>query len=197
MHDIRERENRSNANTMICFEVRATALCPRLHRKGFPPCPHRIFNKGFKTSFGANTCRFKSSHIKIASNTQLESSSMDQVSLEIVIDKKTSVQVYLVYWFRSCVRICAHCLGLWPVDRIVDRFRELALQIQPRSVGRSVDQRVSSLVLASVDRAVDRQAFALGRLTDQSTDNPNNRKYDRWRSTKLSTDRSLLTCSGP
>ena len=38
MKDIKEREFRdsgSNANTKICFEVRATALRPRLHREGF------------------------------------------------------------------------------------------------------------------------------------------------------------------
>ena len=38
MQDIREMEFRdsgSNANTKICFEVRATALRPRLHTEGF------------------------------------------------------------------------------------------------------------------------------------------------------------------
>jgi len=38
MQDIKEREFRdseSNANTKICFEVRATALHPRLHTEGF------------------------------------------------------------------------------------------------------------------------------------------------------------------
>jgi len=46
MQDIREKENRSNANTVTCFEVRATALRPRLHTEGFPLCPHRTFHKG-------------------------------------------------------------------------------------------------------------------------------------------------------
>ena len=40
MQDIRERERElrdsgSNANTKICFEVRATALRPFLHTEGF------------------------------------------------------------------------------------------------------------------------------------------------------------------
>ena len=38
MYDIKKREFRdsgSNTNTKICFEVRATALRPRLHTKGF------------------------------------------------------------------------------------------------------------------------------------------------------------------
>ena len=45
MQDIREIEFRrsgSNANTEICFEVRATALRPCLHTEGFPLRPHRI-----------------------------------------------------------------------------------------------------------------------------------------------------------
>jgi len=40
------------------------------------------FNKGFKASFGANTCRFKSSHVKITSNTRMESISMDRIWIE-------------------------------------------------------------------------------------------------------------------
>ena len=42
----REREFRdsgSNANTKICFEVRATALRPRLHTEGFPLYVHTGF----------------------------------------------------------------------------------------------------------------------------------------------------------
>ena len=45
MLDIREIELRdigSNANTKICFEVRATAICPRLHTEGFSLCPHDL-----------------------------------------------------------------------------------------------------------------------------------------------------------
>ena len=34
-------------------------------------------------SFGANTCRFKSSRVKIASSTRLESSSLDRVWIEL------------------------------------------------------------------------------------------------------------------
>ena len=44
MQDIREielRDSGSNSNIRICFEVRATALRPRLHIDGFPLCPHR------------------------------------------------------------------------------------------------------------------------------------------------------------
>ena len=48
MHNISERERErvrdsgSIANTKICFEVRATALRPRLHTEGFPLYrPHR------------------------------------------------------------------------------------------------------------------------------------------------------------
>ena len=43
MQDIREiefRDSGSNANTEICFEVRATALRPRLHTEGFPLYVH-------------------------------------------------------------------------------------------------------------------------------------------------------------
>jgi len=51
VQDIKEkgRENRSNENTGICFEIRATALCPRLHTKGFSLYPHRIFHKRTST----------------------------------------------------------------------------------------------------------------------------------------------------
>ena len=44
MQEIREiefRDSRSNANNKISFEVRGTALHPRLHTEGFPLCPHR------------------------------------------------------------------------------------------------------------------------------------------------------------
>ena len=37
----RERENTLNANTVICFEVRAIALRPSLHTEGFPLCLFR------------------------------------------------------------------------------------------------------------------------------------------------------------
>ena len=40
------RDRRSNANTRICFEVRAIALRPRLHTEVFPlfpqDLPHRV-----------------------------------------------------------------------------------------------------------------------------------------------------------
>jgi len=38
-----------NANTRICFEVRATALRLRLHTEGFSLCPPRTFHKGTST----------------------------------------------------------------------------------------------------------------------------------------------------
>ena len=43
------RDSGSNANTKIYFEVRATNLRLRLHTKGFPLCPHKIFHKGTST----------------------------------------------------------------------------------------------------------------------------------------------------
>ena len=45
----RKKENRSNANTVICFEVRATALRSRLHTEEFSLCTHRTFHKGTST----------------------------------------------------------------------------------------------------------------------------------------------------
>jgi len=50
MQDIREiefRDSGSNANTKICFKVRATALRPRLHTEGFSLYrPHRTSYTG-------------------------------------------------------------------------------------------------------------------------------------------------------
>ena len=51
MQDInkRKRESREkdlNINTKIYFDVRATALRPRLHTKEFPLCPQRTFHIG-------------------------------------------------------------------------------------------------------------------------------------------------------
>ena len=49
MQDIREielRDSGSNTNIKICFEVRVTALHPRLQTEGFPLRPHMIFHKG-------------------------------------------------------------------------------------------------------------------------------------------------------
>ena len=43
MQGIKEREFRDSGsitNTKICFEVRATALCPCLHTEGFSLCVH-------------------------------------------------------------------------------------------------------------------------------------------------------------
>jgi len=47
MQDIKEielRDSISNTNNKIYFEVRVTALYPRLHTEGFPLCPHRTFH---------------------------------------------------------------------------------------------------------------------------------------------------------
>ena len=49
MQDIREiefRDSESNTNTKIYFEIRATALRPRLHTEGFPLRPHMTSHKG-------------------------------------------------------------------------------------------------------------------------------------------------------
>ena len=52
MQDLREielRDSESNANTKIYFEVRATALHPRIHTEGFSICPHMTFHNGTST----------------------------------------------------------------------------------------------------------------------------------------------------
>ena len=49
MQDIREiefRDSGSNTNNKIYFEVRTTAIRPRLHTEGFPLHPHRTSHKG-------------------------------------------------------------------------------------------------------------------------------------------------------
>ena len=51
MQDIKSKELREkypSTNTIICFEVRATALHPCLHTEGFSH-PLRIFHKGTST----------------------------------------------------------------------------------------------------------------------------------------------------
>jgi len=72
MHDIREiefRDSRSNANLKICFEVRATALHPRLHTEGFSLCPHRISSQGTSTEeftitkLGVHNSSFQHNHL--------------------------------------------------------------------------------------------------------------------------------------
>ena len=45
----RERKKDSNTNIRIYFEVRATAIRPRLHTEGFSLCPHMTFHKGKST----------------------------------------------------------------------------------------------------------------------------------------------------
>jgi len=52
MQDIREielRDNGSNTNTKICFEIRATALRSHLHTEEFSLYSHRTFHKGTST----------------------------------------------------------------------------------------------------------------------------------------------------
>ena len=52
------RDSGSNANTKICFEIRATALCPCLHTEGFPLYrPHKDFPQGTSTEDLGNTKR--------------------------------------------------------------------------------------------------------------------------------------------
>ena len=58
MHKVKERvrESGSIVNTRICFEVRDTALRPRLHTEGFPlSCPHRTLTQGTSTEDLGNT----------------------------------------------------------------------------------------------------------------------------------------------
>ena len=40
IREIEFRDSRANANNKICFEIRATALRPRLHTEEFSLCPH-------------------------------------------------------------------------------------------------------------------------------------------------------------
>ena len=73
MQDIREMEFRdsgSNANTKICFEIRATALHPRLHTEGFSLRPHRSFHKETSTkelnsTLGVHYSTLKYNHLYI------------------------------------------------------------------------------------------------------------------------------------
>ena len=59
MQGIKEREFRDSgsiANTEICFEVRATALRPRLHTERFSLCVHTgLLTQGASTEDLANT----------------------------------------------------------------------------------------------------------------------------------------------
>ena len=49
IREIEFRDSGSYANTSICFEVRATALRPRLHTEGFPLCSYMTFHKETST----------------------------------------------------------------------------------------------------------------------------------------------------
>ena len=70
MQDIREielRDSGSNASTKICFEVRATALRPRLHTEGFSLRPHRTSQKG---NLHQEICNYKVRSTQLLSSTQ-------------------------------------------------------------------------------------------------------------------------------
>ena len=70
MQDIREiefRDSRSNANTKICFEVRVTALRPRLHTEIFSLRPHRTSQKG---NLHRGICNYKVRSKQLLSPTQ-------------------------------------------------------------------------------------------------------------------------------
>ena len=72
MQDIREiefRDSGSNANTKICFEVRATALCPRLHTEGFhyahtgPPTKRISIEEFIITNLGVHNSSLYHNHL--------------------------------------------------------------------------------------------------------------------------------------
>jgi len=71
IQDIKEiefRDSGSNINNNICFEVRATALRPRLQTEGFPLCPYRTFHKGtstedYNTTLGVHYSSLKYNHL--------------------------------------------------------------------------------------------------------------------------------------
>jgi len=92
-----------------------------------------------------------------------------------------------------CVQDVHKALTIGPVDCAVNRSRELALWIWPRST----DQRVHSLVLAPIDRTIDWRQIALGgRPAGQSTV-LTVRNLTVGRSTGQSTDRSFWICFDP
>jgi len=72
MQDIREielRDSESNANNMICFDVRATTLRPLLHIEGFSLYVHTgPFTKGprnYNTTLGVQYSSLKYNHLYI------------------------------------------------------------------------------------------------------------------------------------
>ena len=70
MQDTREielRDSGSNANTKIYFEVRATALRPCLHTKGFLLRPHKTTHKG---NLHRGICNYKDWIMQLLSPTQ-------------------------------------------------------------------------------------------------------------------------------
>ena len=83
MQDIKEREFRDSgsiANTEICFEVRATALRPCLHTKGFPLYVHTgLSTKGpplrnYNTTLGVYYSSLKYNHLYTRGKTQSQNS---------------------------------------------------------------------------------------------------------------------------
>ena len=77
MQDIkeRERENRSNSNTGICFEVRATALCLRLHTEGFHyvhtgPSTKRPTLRNYNSTLRVHNLSVKHNHLYIREKVQ-------------------------------------------------------------------------------------------------------------------------------
>ena len=69
MQDIREielRDNGSNANTKICFEIRATALRSRLHIEGFvhtEPSTKGPPPRNFNSTLGVHYSSLKHNHL--------------------------------------------------------------------------------------------------------------------------------------
>ena len=74
MQDIREIELRnsgSNANTKICFDVRATALRLRLHTEEFPLHLYRTSHKGTSTEeFAITNLEYTTPLSNITTSTQ-------------------------------------------------------------------------------------------------------------------------------
>ena len=78
---------------------------------------------------------------------------------------------------------------LWFLPRSTDRSTDVYRNVhKPWLEGQSTERRLSSrparelcsLVLASVNRPVDRQVKTWVRSTEQSISKPNGHKYDRW-----------------
>ena len=94
--DTREKElrdKRSNANTGICFEIRAIALRPRLHTEGFQPStqepPLRNYNSTPKyTTPLSNTITSTQEGTKSKEETKLSDPMITNSLLVILKDHK-------------------------------------------------------------------------------------------------------------